>query len=220
MVNLSIYLYVDTIWILSILYIRRPCRCYSKAGRRLGPPKVSSSDLSFHLCSQVQTDHQPVRPPKLSLLRGPGLPFQPLKTIQRPRRAFHGQLATVGQSLETAAPLQGQVQAALAVKAVIFQGIQDCPANAFKASQGFSWAACDRRSKLGDSCATPVQGQVQAALAVTAVIFQGIQDCPANASKASQGFSWAACDRRSKLGDSCATPGASTGSFGRQSCHF
>ena len=59
--------------------IRRPCRCYSKAGRRLGPPKVSSRDLSFHLCSQVQTDHQPVRPPKLSLLRGPGLPFQPLK---------------------------------------------------------------------------------------------------------------------------------------------
>ena len=130
---------------------------------------MSSSDLSFHLCSQVQTDHQPVRPPKLSLLRGPGLPFQPLKTIQRPRTAFHGQRATVGQSLETAVPLQGQVQAALAVKAVIFQGIQDCPANASKASQGFSWAACDRRSKLGDSCATP---------------------------------------------------GASTGSFGRQSCHF
>ena len=88
--------------------------------------------------------------------------------LQRLRTAFHGQLATVGQSLETAVPLQGQVQAALAVKAVISKGFRTAP----------------------------------------------------NASKASHGFSWAACDGRSKLGDSCATPEASTGSFGRQSCHF
>ena len=138
--------------------------------------------------------------------------------LQRLRRAFHGQLATVGQSLETAAPLQGQVQAALAVKAVISKGFRTAPPTL----QRFRRAFHGQRATVGQSLETavPLQGQVQAALAVKAVIFQGIQDCPANAPKASQGFSWAACDHRSKLGDSCANPGASTGSFGRQSCHF
>ena len=80
------------------IYIRRPCRCYSKAGRRLGPPKVSSIDLPFHLCSQVQTDHQAVRPPKLSLLRGPRLlrdlrdPGLPRQRFKSPAGLFMGSL--------------------------------------------------------------------------------------------------------------------------------
>ena len=143
-----------------------PAVAMSKAGRRLGSPKVSSIDLSFHLCSQVQADHQPVRPPKLSLLRDPGLPSQPFKG---PRTAFHGQLATLGQSLDTAVTLQGQVQAVLAAKAVTSKGSRTALATLQRATHSFAWAACDFRSKLGHSCDTP---------------------------------------------------GASTGSFGGQSCHF
>ena len=98
--------------------IRRPCRCYSKAGRRLGPPKVSSIDLPFHLCSQVQTDHQAVRPPKLSLLRGPRL-LRDLRDPGLPRQRFKRPAG-----LDPGLPRQRfkTPQAALAVKAVISKG--------------------------------------------------------------------------------------------------
>ena len=105
-------------------------------------------------------------PPKLSLLRDPGLPSQPFKG---PRTALHGQLATLGQSLDTAVTLQGQVQAVLAAEAVISKGSRTALPTLQRAPHRFSWAACDFRSKLGHSCDTP---------------------------------------------------GASTGSFRRQSCHF
>ena len=91
-------------------------------------------------------------PPKLSLLRDPGLPSQRFKG---PRTAFHGQLVTLGQSLETAVTLQGQVQAVLAAKAVTSKGSRTALPTLQRAPHSFSWAACDFRSKLGDSCDTP-----------------------------------------------------------------
>ena len=187
----------------------------SKAGRRLGSPKVSSIDLSFHLCSQVQTDHQPVRPPKLSLLRDPGLPSQPFKG---PRTAFHGQLATLGQSLDTAVTLQGQVQAVLAAKAVTSKGSR----TALPTLQRPRTAFHGQLATLGQSLDTAVtlQGQVQAVLAAKAVTSKGSRTALPTLQRAPHSFSLAACDFRSKLGDSCDTPGASTGSFGRKSCHF
>ena len=115
-------------------------------------------------------------------------------------------------------PLQGQVQAALAVKAVISKGSRTAPPTLQRPRRAFH----GQLATVGQSLETavPLQGQVQAALAVKAVISKGFRTAPPMLQRASQGFSWAACDRRSKLGDSCATPGASTGSFGRQSCHF
>ena len=231
----------------------------SKAGRRLGSPKVSSIDLSFHLCSQVQTDHQPVRPPKLSLLRDPGLPSQPFKG---PRTAFHGQLATLGQSLDTAVTLQGQVQAVLAAKAVPSKGSRTALATLQRAPHSFAWAAGDFRSKqlwhsrgkyrqfwqpklsllrdpglpsqrfkgprtafhgqlapMGQSLDTAVtlHGQVQAVLAAKAVPSKGSRTALPTLQRAQHSFSWAACAYGSKLGHSCDTPRASTGSFRRQS---
>ena len=91
-------------------------------------------------------------PPKLSLLRDPGLPSQRFKG---PRTAFHGQLATLGQSLETAVTLQGQVQAVLAAKAVTSKGSRTALPTLQTAQHSFSWAACAYGSKLGDSCDTP-----------------------------------------------------------------
>ena len=64
------------------------------------------------------------------------------------------------------------------------------------------------------------QGQVQAVLAAKAVTSKGSRTALPMLQSAAHSFSWAACDFRSKLGDSCDTPGASTGSFGRKSCHF
>ena len=64
------------------------------------------------------------------------------------------------------------------------------------------------------------QGQVQAVLAAEAVISKGSRTALPTLQSAPHSFSWAACDFGSKLGDSCDTPGASTGSFGRKSCHF
>ena len=86
-------------------------------------------------------------PPKLSLLRDPGLPPQRFKG---PRTAFHGQLATLGQSLETAV-----TQAVLAAKAVTSKGSRTALPTLQRAPRSFSWAACDFGSKLGDSCDTP-----------------------------------------------------------------
>ena len=63
-------------------------------------------------------------------------------------------------------------------------------------------------------------GQVQAVLAAEAVISKGSKTSLPTLQKAPHSFSWAACAYGSKLGDSCDTPGASTGSFGRKSCHF
>ena len=85
-------------------------------------------------------------------------------TLQRLRRAFHGQLATVGQSLETAVPLQGQVQAALAVKAVISKGSRTAPPTLQRLRKAFH----GQLATVGQSLETaaPLQGQVQAALAV------------------------------------------------------
>ena len=78
-----------------------------------------------------------------------------LPMLQRPRTAFHGQLATLGQSLDTAVTLQGQVQAVLAAKAVTSKGSRTALPTLQSAPHSFSWAACDFRSKLGDSCDTP-----------------------------------------------------------------
>ena len=192
----------------------------SKAGRRLGSPKVSSIDLSFHLCSQVQTDHQPVRPPKLSLLRDPGLPSQPFKG---PRTAFHGQLATLGQSLDTAVTRQlwhsrGKYRQFWPPKLSLLRD-PGLPSQCFKAPRT---AFHGQLATLGQSLETAVtrQGQVQAVLAAKAVTSKGSRTALPMLQSAAHSFSWAACDFRSKLGDSCDTPGASTGSFGRKSCHF
>ena len=166
-------------------------------------------------------------PQKLSLLRDPGLPSQCFKA---PRSAFHGQLATLGQSLETAVTRQGQVQAVLdrssagsAAEAVTSKGSRTAVPTLQRAPHSFSWAAGDFRSKLGHSCddtAVTLQGQVQAVLAAKAVTSKGSRTALPMLQSAPHSFSWAACDFRSKLGDSCDTPGASTGSFGRKSCHF
>ena len=100
----------------------------------------------------LQGQVQAVLPPKLSLLRDPGLPSQPFKG---PRTALHGQLATLGQSLDTAVTLQGQVQAVLAAKAVTSKGSRTALPTLQRAPYSFAWAAGDFRSKLGDSCDTP-----------------------------------------------------------------
>ena len=66
-----------------------------------------------------------------------------------------------------------------------------------------------------------LQGQVvQAVLAAEAVISKGSRTALPTLQRAPHSFSWAACDFRSKLGDSCDTPRASTGIFGRKSCHL
>ena len=153
---------------------------------------------------------------KLSLLRDPGLPSQPFKG---PRTALHGQLATLGQSLDTAVTLQGQVQAVLAAKAVTSKGSRTALPTLQKAPHSFS----RQLATLGQSLDTAVtlQGQVvQAALSAKAVTSKGSRTALPTLQRAPHSFSWAACDFRWKLGDSCDTPGASTGSFGRQSCHF
>ena len=76
--------------------------------------------------------------------------------LQRLRRAFHGQRATVGQSLETAAPLQGQVQAALAVTAVISKGSRTALPSLQRPRRAFhGQRATVGRSKPGDSCDNP-----------------------------------------------------------------
>ena len=183
-------------------------------------------------------------PPKLSFLRDPGLPSQPFKG---PRTAFHGQLATLGQSLDTAVTLHRQVQAAAKVvtskgsrtalptlqRGTAFHGqlaqfwppklslLRDpgLPSQPFK---GPRTAFHGQLATLGQSLDTAVtlQGQVQAVLAAKAVTSKGSRTALPTLQSAPHSFSWAACDFRSKLGDSCDTPGASTGSFGRQSCHF
>ena len=137
-------------------------------------------------------------PPKLSLLRDPGLPSQRFKG---PRTAFHGQLATLGQSLDTGVTLHGQVQAVFAAKVVTSKGSRTALPTLQRAQHSFSWAAC-------------------AVLAAKAVTSKGSRTALATLQRAPHSFAWAAGDFRSKLGHSCDTPGASTGSFGGQSCHF
>ena len=114
---------------------------------------------------------------------------------------------------------QGQVQAVLAAKAVTSKGSRTALPTLQSAPHSFSWAACDFRSKLGDSCDTP-GASIQAVLAAKAVTSKGSRTALPTLQSAPHSFSWAACDFRSKLGDSCDTPEASTGSFGRKSCHF
>ena len=124
-------------------------------------------------------------PPKLSLLRDPGLPSQHFKG---PRTAFHGQLATLGQSLETAVTLQGQVQAVLAAKAVTSKGSRTALPTLQRAPHSFSWAACDFRSKLGDSCDTP-GASIQAAGSAKAVPSKGSRTALPTLQKAPHSFS-------------------------------
>ena len=94
--------------------------------------------------------------------------------------------------------LQGQVQqAVLAAKAVTSKG---------------------SRTALPTLQRAP--HSLQAVLAVEAVISKRSRTALPTLQSAPHSFSWAACDFRSKLGDSCDTPGASTGSFGRKSCHL
>ena len=171
-----------------------------------------SLDTAVTLQGQV---YRQLCPPKLSLLRDPGLPSQRFKA---PRTAFHGQLATLGQSLETAVTLQGQVQAAGSAKAVTSKGSRTALPTLQKAPHSFS----RQLATLGQSLETAVtrQGQVQAVLAAKAVTSKGSRTALPTLQRAPHSFSWAACDFRSKLGHSCDTPGASTGSFRRQSCHF
>ena len=78
----------------------------------------------------------------------------------------------MGQSLETAVTLQGQVQAALAAKAVTSKGSRTALPTLQRAAHSFSWAACDFRSKLGHSCDTP-GASIQAVLAAKAVPSKG-----------------------------------------------
>ena len=78
-----------------------------------------------------------------------------LPTLQRAPHSFSRQLATLGQSLDTAVTRQGQVQAVLAAKAVTSKGSRTALPTLQKAPHNFSWAACDFRSKLGHSCDTP-----------------------------------------------------------------
>ena len=203
-------------------------------------------------------------PQKLSLLRDPGLPSERFKG---PRTAFHGQLATLGQSLETAVTLQGQVQAAGSAKAVPSKGSRTALPTLQKAPHSFSrqlatlgqsldtavtlqgqvqaagsakavpskgsrtalptlqrarTAFHGQLATLGQSLDTAVtlQGQVQAVFAAKAVTSKGSRTALRTLQRAPHSFSWAACDFRSKLGDSCDTPGASTGSWVRQSCPF
>ena len=114
--------------------------------------------------------------------------------------------------------LQGQVQAAGSAKAVPSKGSRTALPTLQKAPHSFS----RQLATLGQSLDTAVtlQGQVQAVLAAEAVISKGSRTALPTLQRAPHRFSWAACDFGSKLGDSCDTPGASTGSFRRQSCHF
>ena len=115
--------------------------------------------------------------------------------------------------------LQGQVQAAGSAKAVPSKGSRTALPTLQKAPHSFS----RQLATLGQSLDTAVtlQGQVvQAVLAAKAVTSKGSRTALPTLQRAPHSFSWAACDFRSKLGHSCDTPGASTGSFGRQSCHF
>ena len=148
-------------------------------------------------------------------IRDPGLPSQRFKA---PRTAFHGQLATLGQSLETAVTLQGQVQAAGSAKAVPSKGSRTALPTLQKAPHSFSRQLATSGQSL--ETAVTLQGQVPAVLAAKAVTSKGSRTALPMLQSAPHSFSWAACDFRSKLGDSCDTPGASTGSFGRKSCHF
>ena len=106
-------------------------------------------------------------------------------------------------------PLQEQVQAALAVKTVNSKD-QGCPSNRSKRFTGFAglfmgslrpyvkaWRQlCHSRNKYRQLWPSKLSIQrIRAALPTAQNVLQ-----------ASQGFSWAACDRRSKLGDSCDTP--------------
>ena len=115
--------------------------------------------------------------------------------------------------------LQGQVQAAGSAKAVPSKGSRTALPTLQKAPHSFS----RQLATLGQSLDTAVtlQGQVvQAVLAAEAVISKGSRTALPTLQRAPHSFSWAACDFRSKLGHSCDTPRASTGSFRRQSCHF
>ena len=97
--------------------------------------------------------------------------------------------------------LHGQVQAVFAAKAVTSKGSRTALPTLQRAQHSFSWAAC-------------------AVLAAKAVTSKGSRTALATLQRAPHSFAWAAGDFRSKLGHSCDTPGASTGSFGGQSCHF
>ena len=82
-----------------------------------------------------------------------------LPTLQNAPHSLSRQLATLGQSLDTAVTLQGQVVqavlAAQAAKAVTSKGSRTALPTLQRAPHSFSWAACDFRSKLGPSCDTP-----------------------------------------------------------------
>ena len=97
--------------------------------------------------------------------------------------------------------LHRQVQAVFAAKVVTSKGSRTALPTLQRAQHSFSWAAC-------------------AVLAAKAVTSKGSRTALATLQRAQHSFSWAACAYGSKLGDSCDTPGASTGSFGRKSCHF
>ena len=87
----------------------------------------------------------------------------------------------MGQSLETAVTLQGQVQT-LAAKAVTSKGSRTALPTLQRATHSFSWAACDFRSKLGPSCDTP-GASIQAVLPAKAVPSKGSRTGLPNASK-------------------------------------
>ena len=125
----------------------------------------------------------------------------------------------MGQSLETAVTLQGQVYRQFWPQKLSLLRDPGLPSQCFKAPRS---AFDGQLATLGQSLETAVtrQGQVQAVLAAKAVTSKGSRTALPMLQSAPHSFSWAACDFRSKLGDSCDTPGASTGSFGRKSCHF
>ena len=126
----------------------------------------------------------------------------------------------MGQSLETAVTLQGQVYRQLCPPKLIFLRDPVLPSQRFK---GPRTAFHGQLATLGQSLETAVtlRGQVQAVFAAKAVTSKGSRTALPTLQRAQHSFSWAACAYGAKLGDSCDTPGASsTGSFGRRSCHF
>ena len=191
----------------------QPFKGPSTAFHRQLAPMGQSLETAVTLQGQV---YRQLCPPKLSLLRDPGLPSQRFKG---PRTAFHGQLATLGQSLETAVTLQGQVQAVLAAKAVTSKGSRTALPTLQSAPHSFSWAACDFRSKLGDSCDTP--GASTGSWVAKAVPSKGSRTAPPTLQKAPHSFS----RQLATLGQSLDTAVTLQGQvvqavLGRRSCHF
>ena len=142
-----------------------------------------------------------------------------LPTLQTAQHSFSWAACAYGSKLGDSCDTPGaSIQAALSAKAVTSKGSRTALPTLQRAPHSFS----RQLATLGQSLETAVtlQGQVQAVLAAKAVTSKGSRTALPTLQRAPHSFAWAAGDFRSKLGDSCDTPGASTGSWVRQSCPF